>query len=75
MEDVGEKVPESSQEAPSAPLEPPSIPELNDWIGNLMNCKQLSEGDVQRLCDKVCSVLRDRCPERAFNGDCILTSH
>ena len=59
MEDVGEKVPESAQEAPSAPLEPPSIPELNDWIGNLMSCKQLSEGDVQRLCDKVCSILRD----------------
>jgi len=37
----------------SAPLDPPSIPTLDGWIENLMACKQLSEADVQRLCEKV----------------------
>lgn len=33
--------------------EPASIPTLDGWIESLMACKQLSEADVQRLCDKV----------------------
>lgn len=38
----------------SVPLaEPASIPTLDGWIESLMNCKQLAESDVQRLCDKV----------------------
>ena len=35
-----------------------SIPTLDGWIESLMNCKQLSEADVSRLCDRV------RKPER-----------
>lgn len=50
MEDVG-RVPEPH--APSAPLEPATIPTLDGWIESLMQCKQLAESDVQRLCDKV----------------------
>ncbi len=34
-------------------LEPASIPTLDGWIESLMNCKQLAEIDVQRLCEKV----------------------
>jgi hypothetical protein len=34
--------------------EPASIPTLDGWIESLMNCKQLAESDVQRLCDRVC---------------------
>lgn len=30
-----------------------SIPTLDGWIESLMNCKQLSEADVSRLCDRV----------------------
>lgn len=39
----------------SAPpsTEPASISTLDGWIESLMACKQLSEADVQRLCDKV----------------------
>lgn len=55
MEDVG-KVPESSEGAVTA--EAPSIPTLDGWIESLMACKQLSEADVHRLCDKVCSSMR-----------------
>jgi hypothetical protein len=33
--------------------DPGSIPTLDGWIENLMNCKQLAENDVQRLCDRV----------------------
>jgi serine/threonine-protein phosphatase 2A catalytic subunit len=50
MEDV--KMPELHQ-TPQPPLEPPSVPVLDSWIGSLLNCKQLSEQEVQRLCDKV----------------------
>ena len=50
MEDVG-RAPEP--QAPAVPLEPATIPTLDGWIENLMNCKQLAEQDVQRLCDKV----------------------
>ena len=48
--DIG-KVPEAHQLSPAT--EPASIPTLDGWIENLMNCKQLAEGDVQRLCDRV----------------------
>ena len=37
--------------------DPGSIPTLDGWIENLMSCKQLSEADVSRLCDRV-SVMR-----------------
>lgn len=43
----------------SPTTDPGSIPTLDGWIENLMNCKQLAENDVQRLCDRVsvfCSV-------------------
>ena len=30
-----------------------SIPTLDGWIETLMTCKQLSENDVSRLCDRV----------------------
>lgn len=30
-----------------------SIPTLDGWIESLMTCKQLSEEDVRRLCDRV----------------------
>lgn len=33
--------------------DPETIPTLDGWIENLMNCKQLAENDVQRLCDRV----------------------
>lgn len=42
-------------QAMTAPIDPPSIPTLDGWIENLMACKQLSEADVQRLCEKVCN--------------------
>ena len=57
--DVG-KLPEPHRLSPAT--EPQSIPTLDGWIENLMNCKQLAENDVQRLCDRVClqtSFLRD----------------
>lgn len=49
MEDVG-KVQEQES---AVPMEAPSTATLDSWIENLMSCKQLSEADVQRLCDKV----------------------
>lgn len=49
MEDVG-KVP---AEVSPAFAEPATIGTLDGWIEALMSCKQLSELDVQRLCDKV----------------------
>ncbi len=52
MEDVG-RVPEPSKLSPAS--EPASIPTLDGWIESLMNCKQLAEVDVQRLCEKVCN--------------------
>ena len=48
--DVG-KLPEPSRLSPAS--EPASIPTLDGWIESLMNCKQLAENDVQRLCDRV----------------------
>ena len=57
MEDVGRVPPEVS----SMPaLEPATVPTVDGWIESLMNCKQLAETDVQRLCEKVCFALR-RC--------------
>lgn len=56
MEDVGAK-PEHPMTA--APSDPPSIPTLDGWIESLMACKQLSEADVQRLCEKAREVLQD----------------
>ena len=49
--DIG-KLPEPHRLSPAT--EPASIPTLDGWIENLMNCKQLAENDVQRLCDRVC---------------------
>lgn len=49
MEDVG-RVP--TDVAP-VHTEPATRSTLEQWIENLMNCKQLSEADVQRLCDMV----------------------
>lgn len=55
--DIG-KLPEPHRLSPAT--EPASIPTLDGWIESLMNCKQLAENDVQRLCDRVCwKILRD----------------
>ena len=48
------KLPEPHRLSPAT--EPASIPTLDGWIESLMNCKQLAENDVQRLCDRVCLV-------------------
>lgn len=48
--DIG-KLPEPHRLSPTS--EPASIPTLDGWIESLMNCKQLAETDVQRLCDRV----------------------
>lgn len=45
------KGPEPNRLSPVS--EPASIPTLDGWIESLMNCKQLAESDVQRLCDRV----------------------
>jgi hypothetical protein len=55
MEDVV-KIPETHQ-MPQVPLDPPTVPILDSWITSLMECKQLSETEVQRLCEKVLSDL------------------
>ena len=55
MEDVSIK---QEPQAMMAPSDPPSIGTLDGWIETLMACKQLSEADVQRLCDKVCLCAR-----------------
>jgi serine/threonine-protein phosphatase 2A catalytic subunit len=55
MEDVGAK-PDLPM---TAPIDPPAIPTLDGWIESLMACKQLSEADVQRLCEKAREVLQD----------------
>ena len=53
--DMG-KMPEPHQL--SSTSEPATIPTLDGWIESLMNCKQLAESDVQRLCDRVRNLLR-----------------
>ena len=50
MEDVSIK---QESQTMTAPIDPPNIGTLDGWIESLMTCKQLSEADVQRLCDKV----------------------
>lgn len=50
MEDVGRAPADVSA---ILALEPTTIPTLDGWIESLMNCKQLAESDVQRLCEKV----------------------
>ena len=56
--DIG-KLPEPHRLSPAT--EPASIPTLDGWIESLMNCKQLAENDVQRLCDRVRStILRNK---------------
>lgn len=50
MEDVGRAPAELTS---AVTLKPTSISDLDTWIEGLMACKQLPEGDVQRLCDKV----------------------
>ena len=52
MEDVGSKLPDP-QQLSSALAETATIPTLDGWIEGLMSCKQLSEQDVERLCNKV----------------------
>lgn len=52
MEDVG-RVVEPTRLSPVS--EPTSISTLDGWIESLMTCKQLTEVDVQRLCEKVSS--------------------
>jgi hypothetical protein len=52
MEDVS-KSPETTEAAPVV-SEAPTTGVLDNWIDSLMQCKQLSEPDVVRLCDKVC---------------------
>jgi serine/threonine-protein phosphatase 2A catalytic subunit len=49
--------------------DPPTHSTLDGWIEKLMSCKQLTEEDVQRLCDKAREVLQEesnvqpvRCP-------------
>ncbi|KAI9836395.1 MAG: hypothetical protein M1819_001425 [Sarea resinae] len=60
MEDVG-KIPEPHQLSPIA-QEPTSIGTLDGWIEGLMTCKQLSEAEVQRLCDKASCLTFQRDP-------------
>lgn len=48
-----EDVPRAPADVSPVQTEPASIPTLDGWIESLMTCKQLAEGDVQRLCDKV----------------------
>lgn len=54
MEDVGRA---PAELAPVPASEPATIPTLDGWIESLMNCKQLAEADVQRLCEKVGDLL------------------
>jgi serine/threonine-protein phosphatase 2A catalytic subunit len=49
MEDVGR----APTDLPPVQAEPAPIPTVDGWIESLMNCKQLAEVDVQRLCEKV----------------------
>jgi serine/threonine-protein phosphatase 2A catalytic subunit len=54
MEDVTRAASDEAA-APTTSLaaDAPAIPVLDSWIDGLMNCKQLVESDVQRLCEKV----------------------
>ena len=51
MEDVGGRMP---SDLPSLQnIEPATVPTVDGWIERLMTCKQLTESEVQRLCEKV----------------------
>jgi len=63
MEDV--KMPEPMQLSSAPATEPTTIPTLDGWIESLMQCKQLAESDVQRLCDKVRDDARKRFAQRS----------
>ena len=54
MEDVG-KV----EHTLGDPVDPPNIGTLDSWVESLMACKQLSEDEVRRLCEKAREVLQD----------------
>jgi len=58
-------VPKPAQPHGLSPVsDPGSIPTLDGWIENLMNCKQLAEVDVSRLCDRVGFSVRQYASER-----------
>ena len=47
----------STAGAPLSAASPPlDVRDLDSWVESLMQCKQLSENDVKRLCDKVCPI-------------------
>jgi serine/threonine-protein phosphatase 2A catalytic subunit len=54
MEDVG-KV----EHTLGDPVDPPNIGTLDSWVEGLMACKQLSEDEVRRLCEKAREVLQE----------------
>ena len=58
-------MPEPMQLSSAPASEPTTIPTLDGWIESLMQCKQLAESDVQRLCDKV----RDSSPGQLAKGE------
>lgn len=62
-------MPEPMQLSSAPATEPTTIPTLDGWIESLMQCKQLAESDVQRLCDKVC----DDAQRKSLMGKRILT--
>lgn len=62
MEDV--KMPEPMQLSSAPATEPTTIPTLDGWIESLMQCKQLVESDVQRLCEKVRDTARRQLDQR-----------
>ena len=49
------------------------IGEVDQWISQLSQCKQLSESDVKKLCDKVC--IRPLCVCMFFSTHSPLTRH
>ena len=62
MEDVG-RIP--SEVSAMQNVEPTTIGVIDGWIGGLMDCKQLAESEVQRLCEKVCRPPRRLCRSRS----------
>lgn len=69
MEDVG-RVP--TDLAPAPTTEPTTVGNIDGWIESLMNCKQLAESDVQRLCEKVRSPNLCLCALRHYRGPQLL---
>lgn len=54
MEDVDAKPsPPPASQLATGKMDPSSMNDIDGWIEGLMECKQLSEQDVQKLCDKV----------------------